>query len=170
MQPLRTYEYLVKARQRVLDWARPLPVEAHGREFAIGPGTLRRVLTHMLISEWYYVERMLGNAVPEYAKWPIKDETPPMLAEIEAEWAAQAVRTRAALASIRDWDARLQYEVTADLGEHVMITATPADIFTQLALHEVHHRAQAMNMLRQLGVKAEDIDFNTLMYTRTPIG
>jgi uncharacterized damage-inducible protein DinB len=44
--------------------------------------------------------------------------------------------------------------------------AGAADIFTQLVLHEVHHRAQAMNMLRQLGIAAEDIDYNTLMYRR----
>jgi uncharacterized damage-inducible protein DinB len=33
-------------------------------------------------------------------------------------------------------------------------------------LHEVHHRAQAMNILRQLGVKLADIDYNAMMYTR----
>ncbi|KAA0214533.1 MAG: hypothetical protein DYG94_10385 [Leptolyngbya sp. PLA3] len=40
----------------------------------------------------------------------------------------------------------------------------PEDIFTQLILHEVHHRAQAMNMLRQFGVKAPDVDFTSLNY------
>ena len=34
------------------------------------------------------------------------------------------------------------------------------------ALHEVHHRAQVMNMLTRLGVGVGDIDFNLLMYQR----
>jgi len=33
-------------------------------------------------------------------------------------------------------------------------------------LHEVHHRAQAINMLRHLGVTVGDVDFNDFMYQR----
>jgi uncharacterized damage-inducible protein DinB len=33
----------------------------------------------------------------------------------------------------------------------VIFAATAADIFTELALHEVHHRAQAMHILSRLG-------------------
>jgi uncharacterized damage-inducible protein DinB len=50
----------------------------------------------------------------------------------------------------------------------MIVTASAADQFTQLVLHEVHHRAQAMNMLCHLGVAVatEDIDFNALMFAR----
>jgi uncharacterized damage-inducible protein DinB len=48
----------------------------------------------------------------------------------------------------------------------VIFTATAVDIFTQLVLHEVHHRAQVMNMLTRLGVGVGDIDSNLLMYQR----
>lgn len=45
--------------------------------------------------------------------------------------------------------------------------ATARDIFTQLAFHEVHHRAQVLNMLRQVGCpELGDLDFNALMYSR----
>ncbi len=74
-----------------------------------------------------------------------------------------------ALATILDWDSQLEYQITNDDGKPELIIASPSDIFTQLALHEVHHRAQAMNILRQLGTPAEDLDFNTLMYKRRPI-
>jgi uncharacterized damage-inducible protein DinB len=43
---------------------------------------------------------------------------------------------------------------------------TPADVATQLCFHEVHHRAQAMAMLRQLGVEAQNLDYNAFMYGR----
>ncbi len=85
-----------------------------------------------------------------------------------AAWIEQEGRTRAALAGVRDWTAPIEYEVTTDAGQREIVTASAGDLFTQLVLHEVHHRAQAMNMLRQLGVGLEDLDFNALMYRRRP--
>jgi uncharacterized damage-inducible protein DinB len=41
----------------------------------------------------------------------------------------------------------------------VLYSATLGDIATQLVLHEVHHRAQAMAMLRQFGVAAQNLDY-----------
>lgn len=166
MQPLKTYDYLTRARARLLDWARPLTPDQHAQTFPIGPGSLLRILTHTLISESYYVQRMTGAPVLPYAQWPIKDENPPPLAVLESEWTLQADRTRAAIASIRDWTSDLTYEVTDDHGARLRITASPGDIFTQLVLHEVHHRAQAMNILRQFGIAAEDLDYNAIMFRR----
>lgn len=169
MNPDKTYGYLCVARGRVLDWVRPLSGEQYGRQFAIGLGSLARTLTHIMASEWYYVRRMTGRDVPRYEEWPIRDEKPPAFAQLERAWAEQAGVTRSALATVRDWGAPLEYEITNDEGKREMITASAGDIFTQLVLHEVHHRAQAMNMLRHLGVKAEDLDYNTLTYTRRPL-
>ena len=166
MNPIRTYEYLALARRRVLDWVRPLSAEQYAREFPFGRKTLGSTLTHMLISEWYYVQRISAAEVPPYDRWPIRDEQPPSFAEIESTWTAQAVRTRDILTAVRDWSAHLEYEVTDDDGRPKVITVTPIDIFTQLALHEVHHRSQVMAMLRSLGVEIEDIDFNVMMYRR----
>ena len=147
---------------------RPLSAEQHAREFPIGRGTLARTLTHMVISEWYYVQRMNQRPVPPYEQWPIREESPPAFAGLESAWNEQAERTRAALRAARDWSAEFEYQVTSDDGRPEVVTASASDIFTQLVLHEVHHRAQAMNILRHLGVTAEDIDFNTLMYKRRP--
>ncbi|MDX2115196.1 MAG: DinB family protein [Planctomycetota bacterium] len=169
MDAVKTYDYLVIARKKVLGWARGLTPEQYGRRFAIGPGSIARTLTHMLISEWYYVERLEGREVPPYAQWPIRDEEPLGFAVLEETWGAQAPRTRATLAGVRDWDAVLVYDNTSDEGKREIIRATRGDIATQLVLHEVHHRAQVMNMLRQLGVTLEDIDFNAFMYGRTPV-
>lgn len=47
-----------------------------------------------------------------------------------------------------------------------MLEASREDIFTQLVLHEVHHRAQAINMLRHLGATVGDVDFNGFMHQR----
>ncbi|MCG3127967.1 MAG: hypothetical protein CHACPFDD_02840 [Phycisphaerae bacterium] len=168
MQPLKTYDYLVLARRRIFEWTRPLSPEQYARQFAIGRGSLAHTLTHIMISEWYYVQRLQRRDVPPYQQWPIQEENPPPFAALEAAWTEQAGQTRAALETVRDWSAPFEYRVTTDDGRPEIVTACAADLFTQLAFHEVHHRAQAMNMLRQLGIAAEDLDFNALMYQRRP--
>jgi uncharacterized damage-inducible protein DinB len=169
MDRMRVYEYLVKSRGRVLDWVRPLGAEAYGRAFSVGRGTIGRTLTHMLGSEWYYVMRMTGQAVPAYEAWPIREEEPLGFEALEAEWGRQAERTREAIRGVRDWDAGIEYRIVNDAGRAEMIRASASDIFTQLTFHEIHHRAQVMNNLRQCGVAAEDIDYNTMMYERRAV-
>jgi uncharacterized damage-inducible protein DinB len=172
LDPLKTYDYLVLARQKILDWSRPFSPEQHAQVFPIGLGSLARTLTHIMICEWFYVRRMQGEEVPLYKDWPIQDENPPRFEVIEQWWREQEVRTRAAIAAVnaaedgRGWGAVVTYMAQRDDGKRVQISATKGDIFTQLVLHEVHHRAQAMNILRQLGVRLEDIDYNAMMYTR----
>jgi len=165
MDPLKIYDYLTKARSRIFDWIRPLTAEQYAREFPIGLGALGRILTHVMICEWSYMERIRGNAVPPYKEWPIQDETPPPFARLEEVWTAQARQTRDTLAAVPDWNAPIEYQVDWD-GQPTIVSPSAADIFTQLSLHEVHHRAQIMNILRHLGVVMEDIDFNSLTYPR----
>ena len=46
------------------------------------------------------------------------------------------------------------------------LRGTAGGIAAQLLFHEVHHRAQVMAMLRQVGVAAENLDYNNLMFDR----
>lgn len=166
MEPLRTYDYLTRTRHQLFDRVRPLSSEQYAREFPIGLGTLGRTLTHVMISEWYYIQRMDQRDVPPYEQWPIRDEQPPPFPDLETIWTRQAGDTRAALGTPRDWNAEIEYRVTDDDGRRMIVTATAAGLFTQLAFHEVHHRAQVLNMLRHLGVQLRDIDFNATMFAR----
>ena len=59
----------------------------------------------------------------------------------------------------------IEYRV-ARLDKTIVVTATTGDIATQLCFHEIHHRAQAMAMLRQLGIAAENLDYSLFMYRR----
>ncbi|MCA9296851.1 MAG: DinB family protein [Phycisphaerales bacterium] len=160
MEPLKIYAYLTRARQSLFRSIRPLSEAQYAREFPIGPGTLGRTLTHIMISEWYYVERMMQRDVPPYAAWPIQDEHPPSFEVLERAWNEQSGHTRAALESKHAWTEPFEYRVMDDAGILQIVTASRSDLFTQLVMHDVHHRAQVMNMLRQLGSPAEDIDFN----------
>lgn len=166
MNPNRLYDYLVLSRGKIFDVVRPLSAEQYAREFPIGLNSLGRTLTHIMICEWFYVQRMLERAVPPYEQWAIQDEKPPAFNVLETAWLKQQDDTREAIGSIRDWDGRIEYPSLGG-AKPMIITASANDIFTQLVLHEVHHRAQALNILRQLGITLkEDIDFNALMYAR----
>jgi len=82
----------------------------------------------------------------------------PTFPDLETVHRAQATQTRATLADTKDWDRAVTTQIVRG-GKVFTLTATKADIAMQLLLHEVHHRAQAMAMLRQLGVAAQDLDY-----------
>jgi uncharacterized damage-inducible protein DinB len=166
MKPIEVHDYLARTRRLIFEAIRPLGAEAWSRAFPIGPGTIGRTLTHIMISEWYYVQRVTRRDVPPYEQWPIRDEDPPPPATLESAWNDQAAETRAALGAVRDWDAVIEYQVTDDDGREMIVTTSAGGLFTQLAFHEMHHRAQVLNMLRQLGVTVGEIDFNAFFERR----
>lgn len=174
MNPIKVYDYLMLARQRVLDAVRSLTPQQYQQPFPFGLKTISSTLTHIMISEWYYIERLEERTVPPYEQWPIKYNEPPAFEVIDKTWSEQARRVRAAIAAERDWNRSITYLSFPDeRGRRYQITATAGDFFTQLALHEVHHRAQIMSMLRELGDAAtpvQDIDYNDLMYSKREVG
>jgi uncharacterized damage-inducible protein DinB len=172
----------MQTRQRVFDAVRPLSHEQYHRSFPFGiPGGIAATLTHIMISEWYYIERLEGRDVPHYEQWPIKYEpphTPKEFATIEKHWLEQSKRIRAVVvdeSSGGDWSRTITWLSFPDDtrgNKRFRITCTAGDLITQLALHEVHHRAQILAMLRELAAAdsnvkpVEDLDYNALMYQR----
>jgi len=172
MNPLRTYDYLALVRTRLFDSVRPLSNEQYRREFPFGLKTIGSTMAHLMISEWFYIERMQGRTVPPYDQWPIQYETPPAFDVIQSTWTSQTSRVREAIAGERDWNRTIRYVTFPDdKGRRFEITTSPSDIITQLSLHEMHHRAQVMAMLRMTpgATPVEDVDFNDLMYQRREI-
>ncbi|MEM8836323.1 MAG: DinB family protein [Planctomycetota bacterium] len=161
------YGYLERTRTTLFDAVRPLDDRDWHREFEIGPRSLSRTFTHLLVAEWYYVRRMKCERVPAYEDWPIDENDPPSFARFESLRAAQSAETTEFVESVEDWDQTLRYEVDDDHGRLNRVRTTLGGMFTQLVLNEVHHRAQALNMLRRLDVALPDLDFNAVMFDRT---
>ena len=164
----RTFEYLATARDRLLGWVGDLERERPGayvQTFPIGLGSMRATLLHIAAAEWAYVERLAGRDFP-LDDSPFTPERIPELEPLEHAWQAQGTRTAAAIGSIGD-PART-VEFISQFGP-ARVRTTAAEITLHMALHEVHHRAQVMAMLRQCGVPAENIDYSFLAFDRTPI-
>jgi uncharacterized damage-inducible protein DinB len=171
INPAHTYDFLTRTRPLILNSARAVTPDDYTREFPIGLGSLARILTHMYAAEHYYYLRLTESPVPDYKDWPIQDEHPPPLAELESAWADQSERTRDALAAVTDWDTPIEFRVDPfDEGlAPRIVTATRAGIAVQILTHEVYHRAQCVNILKQLGQTVEDLDYNMHFWQRRPV-
>ncbi len=167
--PIAIYEYLTRARTKLLDWVRPLSLEQYTREFPFGKKTIRDTLVEIPLAEWLYGLRLVGESVPPRDQQPFVQYYQTALAPLEEAWRELADRTRGILRGERDWARAVTYVVRPPNRPVVQIRATAGGLATQLICHEVHHRAQVMAMLRQFGIPAENLDYSALMVQRTEV-
>jgi uncharacterized damage-inducible protein DinB len=161
MEYAEVYDVLTKARQRLFDWVRPLSQEQYTRKFPFGLGTIRATLNEIARVELLYAMRLRGEPVPPPPlpdSFPVSETRQPAFADLEKVWTAQAPQTRSTLARTTDWTNTLTRRI--EQGDKVIITTARKDeIAVQMLMHEVHHRAQVMAMLKQLGVDAQNLDY-----------
>jgi uncharacterized damage-inducible protein DinB len=131
---------------------------------------LSATLPHMMLAEWAYAWRMEKGTKVEWGEAVIDRDSEPAFKVVEREWRAQAERTRRVIEACRagrtpsgGWDAVHETRHPVE-GKTMIVRAAAGDIFMQLLCHEVHHRSQAMAMLRMLGVAAQDVDYSLTMY------
>ena len=129
------------ATLQMIDACAALSDEQLDRTFEIGRGSVRKTLVHMtnVITGWL---TSLGSVTPGE--------------QLEATAALPAIRARYELAanafSKAAHTGTSADTMTAKQGER-SLTAPHDAFFTHLATHGMHHRAQALNMLRHLGVE-----------------
>lgn len=167
--PAEVYEYLIKARGKLLDWVRPLSLEQYTKEFPFGLKTIRDTLVEIPLAEWSYGTRLLGESIPPREQHPFMKYYKTEFAPLEDAWRELADRTREILRGERNWSRVVEFIARPVNRPALKIRTTAGGIATQLLLHEVHHRAQAMAMLRQLGVPAQNLDYSLLVYERTEV-
>ena len=158
---VRVYDVHSRARAKLFDWIRPLTQDEYTREFPFAHRTVRATLHEIAKTEHWLAMRLRGESMPEPFRWdeiPPDEQAGPTFLELERAWRQQAPETRATLAALSDPDTPRE-TVMRGRKRTVTLRATARDVATQLLLHEVHHRAQAMAMLRHLGVPAQDVDF-----------
>jgi uncharacterized damage-inducible protein DinB len=159
IDPVHVYDVQTRARRRLFEWVRPLTQAQYIRPFPFGLATVRATLNEIARTEHYLWLRLTAQPIPPFDEnYPISETRQPRFADLEALWEPQSAAGRAALAETDDWERRVSCELRWP-DRVVTLTASKAAIATQLLLHEVHHRAQAMAMLRLLGVPAQTLDY-----------
>ncbi len=137
------------ARDKLLDTARPLADAALDDPVQMGPGSLRATLEHLYRTERWWLDRWQGSADPLEAPEPGIS-----VSELQSRFRATATERNAFL---DDRDEAEQIACTTDTGGSLRLALS--DMMLHVCNHGFHHRAQAVNMLRQVDVKAPDIDY-----------
>ncbi len=121
---------------------RSLTEEQLDRAFAMGPGSIRATLAHNIGAMQVWADAYAGR--PRRGWLP--DEGPRSLAELE-RLAEEAHEEWAAIAAAHPLDTVLERQRDGKTQRF-----TRAHIIAHVTTHSVHHRAQMINMLRQLGL------------------
>ena len=151
------FAYSDWARDRLMELAVKLPGEKLDQPFEMGPGSLRKTMEHLFGAEWVWLQRWKGRS-------PAKGETPHDFSSMSALWAAW--RETAGQRS-----AYLDGLTAADLSRPITYTNTRGEVATfqlghmllHVCNHGTHHRTQALNMLRHLGVQPPEMDLLVML-------
>jgi uncharacterized damage-inducible protein DinB len=156
---VHVYDVQTQARRRLFEWVRPLTQAQYIRPFPFGLATVRATLNEIARTEHFLLLRFTEQPIPPFdERYPISEARQPRFADLEAVWEPQSAAVHAALAGTSDWERHVTCELRWP-DRIVTLTASKGAIAAQLLLHEVHHRAQAMAMLRLLGVPAQTLDY-----------
>ncbi len=145
------------ATRRMLAVCEKLTAEQFHERFDIGLGSLHDTLLHIVGAMQRWSDRIAEVPLrpsPEAEKRP---RTPRELLAMLDE-ASQALRSAAEGASATGEGLAARFAVT--FGGHEPLVFTRGAALVHVTTHGMHHRAQALNMLRRLGVSdlVDEID------------
>ncbi len=158
IDPAETYEYLVKARSRIIQRVRELTYNQYRQQFPFGHRTVRKTLVHIVDVEWWYTRILRGQPGDQY---PFNRYLKTRFEPLAQAWEEQAEETRRTLRDVRDWGAQVESWWTTKRWRRGIRTTASA-VAIQLLFHEVHHRAQVMTMLRALDAPVQGVDYSLL--------
>jgi uncharacterized damage-inducible protein DinB len=139
------------ARDKLLDLARGLSDGALDQPAEMGPGSLRATLRHLWGAERVWLERWKGEPGPP---GPTEELSVDQLGEQFRETASQRDEFLDSLG--QDGYGR---EVTYTNPGRRTCTHRLGDLMLHVCNHGMHHRAQALNMLRRAGVEVPGLDY-----------
>lgn len=140
------------ARDRLMTCVAPLDDAKLDRVFEMGEGSLRKTLEHIHGSEWAWLQRWKGWS-------PTKADLPggfPSMTAVWERWRQTATERGAYLATLKDAD--LASPITYSNYKGESHSARLGYMMLHVCNHGTHHRAQAINMLRHVGIAAPGLD------------
>jgi len=156
----RLHQHRVWTNGQLLATATQLSSGRIHDSFDIGQGSLWKTLTHMFGAEYVWLQALLGNEDPvapgdAVGKLPGNQQgEDPMtkLTELQEHWSDLDVRWESYLTTLTE--AALEQgigKVSSSTGQRSVVQCS--DILLHVCTHAQYTTAQAMNMLRQLGVE-----------------
>jgi len=151
------------ANDRILAAAKELPDEVLDRKFDMGPGSLRETVRHIYGADRIWFERVGG---PSSAAMPHANDITSIAQLIDTSQKLDDARSTW-LAGISDEAVRQPINYKNMKGEPY--TNKLCDILLHVCNHGIHHRAQAMAMLRQIGKPLVNLDYAFMRLERPTI-
>lgn len=148
------------ADDRILDASSRLSDEALDRPFDMGSGSLRKTLIHIWAGESVWLARWMGKTE---TPWPDEAERA-SVTELTKRYGLTWVERARFLASLQDGDLGREQVYRDSRGS--LFRATLGNMLIQGITHSLHHRAQAVNMLRRLDAGIVELDY--MMWVRRP--
>jgi len=149
----RLLEHNAWATRVLLERCRALTPEQFSRRFEMGPGSLHDTLRHIIgaMLRWSdrIADRTLRSTIEVDSALRSPDELLALLDRAAAELGAVARSMREAR--------RLDEVMEVTFGTAAPIRFTRGTAIVHVMTHGAHHRAQALNMLRQLGIRPDDL-------------
>ncbi|MBX3394148.1 MAG: DinB family protein [Phycisphaerae bacterium] len=156
------FRYSDWANGQLIMAAAPLSDDKLDTPVEMGPGSLRRTLMHLWAGEHVWLQRWQRRTE---TAWP--DEAERLSPKEIGERLSKVSGIRAAfIDSVKPES--LGREITYRDSKGDLFTATLSDMLIQGILHSVHHRAQAVNMIRRAGGISVDLDY--MYWIRKPTG
>ncbi len=143
----RSLDHNTHATRALLEACRPLSTEQFHQRIDIGLGSLHDTLRHVIGAMIRWSDRISQREVrPSIEKNPQPLSVDDMMRLLEQG-------DRELRAAAKDAEAGLDQTITVQFTpEYPVMRFTRATALVHVCTHGVHHRAQALNMLRRLGV------------------
>ena len=159
----RLHQHRMWVNQRLLTAAESLNEEQLRQAFQMGQGSVWKSLLHLYAAEYVWLEALEGNPSPVLPgdrpdKLPGNQEAEgaiPDLAKLQDNWSALDARWEYYLAHLRDGQLdEMVAKTSTRTGPDVKHLTRKSDILLHVCTHAQYTTAQAVNMLRQLGVES----------------
>lgn len=135
------------ARDKLLALTADLSNDHLDRPFEMGPGSLRATLYHLWACEFFWLLRWQPRPNHGYADEPAGES----IDEMRRRFIETAAERDAFMAGLTEADGARR--ITYQRRDGGTSTFPLGDMMLHVTNHGVHHRAQALNMFRHLGVK-----------------
>ena len=156
-------DYNYWANGLILKYSEKLSDEEFTREIENGPDSVRNILAHIMLAEWLWLDRMQGESriLDDFKKF-FRFDRYPTIKECYDDWFDIELRMRDFLAGMSEKQLTESFQYAqSDGGER---DNRYVDIFTQLTLHGMQHRAELALILTNMGHSPGNLDY--IVYLR----